>query len=320
MEYIKDFELYIDGVPFSKCVNNEARKWFNFFINRNLPLFHYTSQTALMNILSNNSLWFSEASHLNDASEGKYLYKVFGDFLSSCSMDADFEYFKTEVRKKIIDIDDKYFFDCCTIKELNTFPHYYICSFCMNGDALAMWNYYSKSAKKTGYNIEFSLKTLRKSIGESLYNTELPGEYRIYRVLYDPKKQKSLLKSATSYFYKKWKASCNKDYILYYFARYLYVIKFAFKHPAFAPEQEVRFLIKVLNLNDEDITVDSDRILVREAENGFIPYISLPFMKSDVKHIMASPLTENYESAKYILQKYGYENVKVDKSEIPLRY
>ena len=100
-------------------------------------------------------------------------------------------------------------------------------------------------------------------------------------------------------------------------AQYLHAIKFAVKHPAFAPEKEVRLIIKVVEKNFD---LSSGKIKVRATDAGFVPYIPVSFAKVNIKQIKASPLTDNHESVKYLLQQYGYEGVKVDKSEIPLRY
>lgn len=296
------------------------KKWYKVFYTKDIQVYHYTSQKGLGGILSSNALWFTDSQNLNDKSEGEYIYSLLNEVLLNYSNGNEFEVFKDELKKKIIDIDDKSIFSYNSNGSVasNMFPHYLVCSFCKNNDALAMWNYYSKSESKIGYNIKFSLKDLEISLNKAKKSPQYPSfDYRVYKVLYSLKSQKHHLREILDFYFVKWKNESSKNAVLSSLAQYLHSIKFAVKHPAFAPEKEVRIIIKII---EENFDLSSDKIQVREINDGFVPYISIPFEKSNIKHIKASPLTDNYESAKYILQKYGYSGIDVDKSGIPLRF
>ena len=49
----------------------------------NKLIYHYTSSSGLLGILSSESLWFTDFSVLNDESEGNYIYSLVKDVLYS---------------------------------------------------------------------------------------------------------------------------------------------------------------------------------------------------------------------------------------------
>ena len=181
-----------------------------------------------------------------------------------------------------------------------------------------MWHYYTKSENRAGYNIKFFLNDFLQSIRKC---PDLYGflNLRTYRVLYKLEEQIALLKHVIDFFYEIWDTTPFKEYVLNDLAEYLYVIKFALKHPAFEQEKEIRIISAVDEVAFND-GLTTGKIQIRYGNGMYIPYISAIFDKNMIKHIKASPLTNNYESVKYILQKYNYGNVEVDKSNIPLRY
>lgn len=317
---VVDFDLVINGKPLCEIINAEAGKWHNFFVRENVPIYHYTSQSGLEGILSSNSLWFSDVEALNDSSEGKYLYSLLSNVLNDYQDNGgSFKAFKQQIFDCIININRGEIFNSSN-RRLSCYddPHYFICSFCENNDALNMWQYYTKSENRVGYNIEFYLNDLWQSIKKSSDLFDFLN-LRAYRVLYRLEEQRELLKHTIKFFYEIWNDSLHKDYVLKGLAEYLYVIKFALKHPAFEQEKEIRIIGKTGRDNFNN-ALTAGQIKIRSGNDMYIPYISVAFDKNMIKQIKASPLTNNYESVKYVLQKYNYVNVKVGKSNIPLRY
>ena len=322
MHIVKDLDLVIDGEPLNEIINTEADKWHNFFVHENAPIYHYTSQSGLEGILSSNSLWFSDVEALNDSSEGKYLYSLLSNVLNDYQDNrGSFKAFKQQIFDSInINRGDIFNFISSNLglRHVDDDTHYFICSFCENDDALNMWQYYTKSESRAGYNIKFYLEDLLQSFEKCTDSYELVN-LRTYRVLYGLEEQTALLKQAIKFFYELWDTTPFKGYVLFDFAEYLYVIKFALKHPAFEHEKEIRIISRVRG-NEFNNALATEQIKIRFENGIYIPYLSIAFDKDMIKHIKASPLTNNYESVKYVLQKYNYRNVKVDKSNIPLRY
>lgn len=323
MQIVKNFELEIDGKLLREIINEKAVKWHDFFIRENVPIYHYTSQKGLESILSSNSIWFSDSEALNDTSEGKYLYSLLSFILDNYQDSSkSFETFKQQIYNCIINVENGVIFNYTSshggLRHVDEESHYFICSFCENNDALNMWQYYTKSENRAGYNIKFFLNDFLQSIKNC---SDLNGliNVRAYRVLYNIDEQTAFLKQVITFFYEIWKNTLYKEFVLNDLAEYLYVIKFALKHPAFEQEKEIRIISKV-SKNVFDSALTNDQVKIRFGNDLYIPYISVVFEKNLIKHIKASPLTNNFESVRYILQKYNYEDVEIDKSNIPIRY
>lgn len=72
--------------------------------------------------------------------------------------------------------------------------------------------------------------------------------------------------------------------------------------------------------NNKQWIEKSEKVKLRPTKDGFIPYLEIPFDKSDVKQITASPNMKNYETIHYLLKKLGYsDNINVTRSTIPWR-
>lgn len=266
---------------------------------------HYTSASGLLGILGNGNLRFTEYAYLNDNTEGTYIF----DFLEYCLHKNNHCYSQDFISAVFHQLEKVPFND---IYDINCM-YYFLCCFSSNSDSLTMWNYYTKTSSKAGYNIRFSYKDLHSDI-ISLHSSN--GFYfEGYKVMYLPEEQEKFLYKLLDYVYCEWNKDANR-FIIRVFLNYLNSVRFAFKHIAFEPEQEIRFVIK-LNRADELIKFfDKDGIIV--------PYIEVPFRKNDVKAIILSPLVKEktaVESIDLLLDKYGYKhNVKISPSNIPLRY
>ncbi len=119
--------------------------------------------------------------------------------------------------------------------------------------------------------------------------------------------------------YGKWKeANIYGMFVIADLVELLIRLKFIFKHPSFKSEKEVKLVISISE-DDFNKQINKKILKIRTQNNEIVPYLSLAFDNS-LKEIKASPLTPNYMSVEYLLKYYGYKNVKIEKSEIPLRY
>lgn len=314
-----------DGRSFRNEIKTNAKLWHYFFVNnQNLLLYHYTSIKGIKNILKTKTLWFSEYLYLNDSSEGEYVYSLLKEVLEKYKKsDPVFSKFKDEVISFIIEKQRGTFVDFRNgnykYESRTTMTKFFICSFSSKKDCLPMWNYYSKSDKHFGYNLQFDLVNFKSNLKDYISN-DLANKatFRIYKVLYKKSKQIALLKTAIDFFYNKWIEGYH-EYVLNYFGQYLYSLRFFMKHEAFEAEKEIRFVIQM----DEECFNEkciNKIIKYRQNDDYNIAYLEIPFEKECVKNIMSSPLTIDTSKIKCILDKSGYKNISIMKSSIPLRY
>ena len=300
----------------------------------NRLLYHYTSPEGLIGILSNNRLWFTESSCLNDESEGRYIYSIIQDCINNTQLfDAEFV---DEIKKRITDskldhkeissplIEDK--------KHREIYEEakskYFICSFSHDKDALPLWNYYTKTPTSIGYNIAFSSTKLNKSIEGGLKN--FTNRY-FYKVIYDEKIQKSIIMNALEIGNRLWKQHQDELYkydLIFWLEDFFEHIKFGFKHPAFESEKEVRMILRMSSPKFEELIVHNsslayNEIKIRTIKGVFVPYVEMSYDKSAVNGIMVSPTVKDelaVESLNLLLKKYSYTDCRIEKSSVPLKY
>ena len=283
--------------------------------DKNSTIYHYTKPEKLLNILKSASIRFSNALYLNDKDEIAYSYKLIVKLIDETpNLETDvFEKIKNHFISKykhIIDgeIDSKI--------ELE----YFTTSFSSENDNLTLWNNYSKGKSYTGYNIGFNKDLLIKDMIEKEFHP-------IYgSVIYDTKKQAKILTSI----FKKWNtqiknlSKTRKNYEVHLFdlifelIDILSIVSLFFKNPQFNNEKEYRIVL----VNGVDIK-SAKQTKIIEKNGLFIPYIEYNFSHNTVSNVNIGPTLDErifYASTNRMLMNYGYENIDVRKSKIPLRY
>lgn len=283
--------------------------------DKNSTIYHYTKPEKLLNILKSASIRFSNALYLNDKDEIAYSYKLIVKLIDETpNLETDvFEKIKNHFISKykhIIDgeIDSKI--------ELE----YFTTSFSSENDNLTLWNNYSKGKSYTGYNIGFNKDLLITDMIEKEFHP-------IYgSVIYDTKKQAKILTSI----FKKWNtqiknlSKTRKNYEVHLFdlifelIDILSIVSLFFKNPQFNNEKEYRIVL----VNGVDIK-SAKQTKIIEKNGLFIPYIEYNFSHNTVSNVNIGPTLDErifYASTNRMLMNYGYENIDVRKSKIPLRY
>ena len=274
----------------------------------NKLIYHYTSSSGLLGILSSESLWFTDFSVLNDESEGNYIYSLVKDILYS-----------GEYSKKYISL---------VIQEINNFyskNKYFICSFSLNGDSLPMWNYYSKSSSKLGYNIQINTFDLFASMNKIIYeNDNLSLKY--YDLIYDTNIQRETIKTVLDKYYNSFLKNSKIEYIKEFLHSEIRLFRFIFKHPSFRHEEECRFILKVNeDYFDKHIGENDSLFKIRVVDDGiFAPYTSMKFdCKNLITQITISPIIKDSLKESSLLnlcKKHNLTKCTIKKSNIPLRY
>ena len=266
-------------------------------------IFHYTSAAGLEGILKWN-IWFSDIKYLNDSSECDYIYTLIPRCLRDLDLNKDF--------RKILKSINKYQSD----------KNFYVASFSKNPDCLELWNYYTKTTNGVGYNIEFSKNCLFMI---NVYSVQ-------GAIIYSQDIQIELLKEILCQYNEFYlqnnqilkKDHSKKEVFIMNLMTLLELYNLFYKDSAFYNEQEYRVVI----YNPDDIPAQTNLIeetLRHRIFNGlFIPYLEIPFNKSNIKSIKISPNNENrlYENGvKSLLISNKLTFIKnISSSKIPKRY
>lgn len=273
---------------------------------------HYTATTSLKEILNNNSLWFTHYEFLNDKSERYYTYNLFKECLEDEKENLNKTFYYC-IRNEI-ENNESYNFN------IKNTRNYFVCSFSISDDSLNMWNYYTKTANKSGCNIKFNLESLIKN---------LPNKnFYYYKVNYDEEIQKEYIKRHIYNFNKAWDNKKSSDFsneLLDLLEDIIDLRSLLFKHPSFSSEEEYRIVFSFEEEKFDEIK-KTGLLKFRESNGVIVPFLDIHFDKLSVEGVKLSP-TNKSELAKkgilMLLNNLDYINVEennVTISNIPLRY
>lgn len=299
---------------------------YDFFENPNYnnvdaEIYHYTSLEGLHGILTSDSLHFTNIYFLNDKAEMIYTYKVILELISNLEQEIDDElYQKIKSRAEYITCPEYYQSE----SEILFREDFYIASFSLDSDSLALWNNYTKSVNKIGFNIKFKAYELVPYIEDINKNTSVYYS----EVCYDVTEQQKMLKKTILKYNEKWNNIKNindSEQIIRDLWKNFIIYSLFFKHPQFAQEKEYRIVIG-------NISHAEDKKLKFKCQHGlFIPYLQISFPKEKEKEfssrifeeIKVSPTCDR-SLIKYSIDKLlnntGYDSSPISYSDIPLRY
>lgn len=274
------------------------------YFDENDLVYHYTSAGGLLGIIKSKSLWFTECSVLNDESEGEFIFEIAKEVLLSQKYDEGYISFVLGSLK------DKPNSKC------------FICSFSRDNDSLPLWQNYTKSNDKAGYNLAFKISDLRNALYK--YFTIFDPRVSIWGVVYNEGIQKEILKTTFDKYYERWKNTKEMIFLKMFLLSELRIFRFQFKHPAFKPENEVRCTIE-FSENEYDMLLIGEQnfIKFRNASGLCAPYLEIPIeVEKAMKEITFSPMIKDssaIEAVEMLCKKYGL-NCKINTSNIPLRF
>lgn len=273
-------------------------------------IYHYCGADAFAQIVRTQTMWHTAFTALNDATERKWGYEQFEDAANKLR-----ESFGAEFIDNIIEI----------VRLTRDHSIAMIASYSLDGDVLSQWRAYADDGR--GYAIGFSSRELI-----------LPA--KSLRVLYDRAAQRRELTGNIKHVFQ-----TEKNFGFRYDEKFFqHWLRFgldlcAYKHHAFAEEQEVRTVhITGLALNENERriiplgAVDSHGVRRAEpalinyrARNGVqIPYVSLDITdggkNSPIKEIVLGPRNpDTEENVGTFLTTVGRGGVKIRRSDAPYR-
>lgn len=281
-------------------------------------LYHYTSPEGLLGILQGNSLRFTHIYFLNDKSEMIYTYNLLlQDVLKDLKSSINESLLKAiEGRAKYVTNENYYNEESGVLFRTD----YYVASFSKDSDNLGLWNYYTKTNNKTGYNIKFKHDLI----------VDLKQHYEcVYAscVCYDKQKQIELLKNTVSKYNDLYNAidperETERQDVIKNLSYNFIMYSLFFKHPKYSSEQEYRIIIGNCS------HVDDSKLEFRIQNGLFIPYLEHKFTYGDdgeriFDGIKVSPIS-NKNLVRYSLtkikNKINAPYLEISFSEIPLRY
>lgn len=200
-------------------------------------LFHYTTASGLLGILSSRRLWATHARFLNDAKEVEYGVEFVKSVLSAYP-------------QSDLGILPRAPFD-------NVRSTYFVACLCEAGDLLSQWRGYT--ANQTGYAIGFETASLSSD--------------RLFRVLYDPHEQDTAVRAVVERrLANREKLTRNDLGIEFEFD--LLELAIRLKHPTFAEEREWRL---VHHIDDWRPGTGPKNIGLhfRPSNHSVVPYVEL---------------------------------------------
>lgn len=269
-------------------------------------IYHYTSSNALLSIIQNKELWFSNIFFLNDSTENKYIYTCLKDYVNENT-----DKYNDSFCMFMTDFSD-YFLESNVSKSHYVLPKTYVASFSIKEDELSLWNYYTKSNIYLGYNIGFNTKDfinysndgdLISYYGQVIYGKDLLNKIfdKIILDIYKIFVNLDLMHQSILF-----------DDLAVAFNRY----SMFFKDKSFSSESEYRIVWQTNN-----------QAYLHERNGFFIPYQKYSIPIKSIRSIIISP-TQNFNIAKLGIEELLYscidkkytDTIKIKKSNIPLRY
>ena len=289
-------------------------------MDKDKPLFHYTSVEGFLGIASSKTIWATNILYLNDASELNYSKELLRNELF-------------EIRKKGFNINsnletsvDHIFFEIVEENIDKLIPSqnfgFFVCSFSEEKDLLSQWRGYCPEG--IGFSLGFSKKLLTLCAEQSKFASK--------PCLYDEEAQtqsiRDLIKKTSDRFRTEiknssqiWNAWDTKGKILAAdFMLEFIALAPTFKHHKFCEEKEWR-IVASLKMNHMN-----ELIKFRSGRSMIIPYIEIYLPIKDgnlsIDEIVVGPTTDHLlsmASVEMLLRGKKIEYNELSYSTIPYR-
>ncbi|MDD2391120.1 MAG: DUF2971 domain-containing protein [Desulfobacterales bacterium] len=264
-------------------------------ISKNPPqiIFHYTDIKGLIGTIESGCVWATHVSKLNDSSEYLLGIKIVKNFVQRNMPSSS----RPLIEKALSEF-----------KKVET----YIACYSTEDDLLSQWRAYSGSS--VGYSMGLATREMA-----TLDDKLPPLEQVVYQKNVAESILGKLLKEIDNFLNKNTFGEVEVGYILGMLQATLNNVACIIKHHKFEEESEFRHIYQsgATSLNLETH--------FRHGNFGLTPYVKIHFLKEKrlpLKVVRIGPCKDpktEIRTLKALLSKYGYEDVKIHPSEIPLR-
>ncbi len=275
-------------------------------------LYHYTSDSGLMGIVSTKTIWSTASGYLNDPQEYKYGRSLIDSFLAQT-------------------IDDTYKggFAASCLHHLRVFSGLYVFVTALSEecDLLSQWRGYTRVGK--GFCICFDAANILKRCKEE-------GGWEMAPCIYDEEMQMKMIERAFTFYLQRAKKDESEKIQRkpskvsegtftikrmvapsLKFAYMAVILASIFKHPEFAEEKEWR-IVRRLGV------VDAPIIKHRSGAHSLIPYIEFPVEPPEqmIREVIVGPTSEvelSKDATQLFLRRSSLPEVSIVSSSIPFR-
>ncbi|MDM7929053.1 DUF2971 domain-containing protein [Blastomonas fulva] len=237
---------------------------WHFSQNDHPILFHYTTEECARLIATNQSLWLSEYTVMNDSSEFFYARDRLMEALLKTPMGAD-----SIVKFALIHVINNFSQQVSVV----------LGSLSVDSDSLGQWRNYAANGSGCVLGVRASFLCDEAGLN-------------VRKVVYDEKIIDTILEVAVDVIFQQYKEDPEDIETLVEYARHAAADLFCIKHPCFLDEREVR-VSRMLARDEHGVLFDpgghaSDgadtlplAVLDRETKFGTAKYISLPLGNAD---------------------------------------
>lgn len=278
-----------------------------FGLDANQTLYHYTDLGGLQGILTKNDLWLTHARYSNDEEEMTHGYRAAHEVLGELRAAPSLEQDRASYLDQVVDLLQK-----------PTEDGVYICCFCLKDNLLSQWREYG--ANGTGASIWLNSSDFADVTGPDSPFKLLGGLMRLWKVNYDPQRQRSIVRRAVDFAFENLGQLTIQDRA----QRAADAIEFfvpTFKNKDFEAEEECRLIFSPPRPCPVPLSF-------RVARGMLVPYYTLkeltkePQWRLPITGLRIGPTAHkgpNQESVKLLLQRTGYP-VPVELSDTPYRH
>lgn len=290
-----------------------------FPLQKGEKLYHYTNASAVQGILDSNSFWATKHDFLNDRSEFEYAYKMFSTKIISEIKD---ERIKKEIRTRLRkEIDDDF-----SMRQGSALNGYYVLSFSLNADNLALWSEFTNEA---GYCVEFDYAILDQTLetyfgweGKVIYDREIQLKNMRENWIdfleqeFDLKYSEVLTDTNLNLSEKMIEGMVTHALVLCVLYGMFY------KKPEFSMEQEYRYVFSIWH-GDGGNTKNTLPMQFRVRGDTLVPYVAILCNATDAINAIEIGPKNNMDIAEKGISLFCLSkglDIKIKKSKVSLRY
>lgn len=270
-------------------------------------LFHYTTQSGLLGIISKKTIWATDLYYMSDAMEFRWAIELI----------------RRQIMSHLGDLEDSSL--VTLVKEINKTLdwiegiHMFVCSFSEEDDLLSQWRAYCPNGN--GFSIGFDYSHLvKRSVSQG---------FQLKKCHYDEVLQSTVVSAILGEILdsvlKELEGTADRSSRLQHIANQkaresippIISLVAIFKHPSFKEENEWRLV-------SEETTLSDPNVQYREGKSMVLPYLQFGLAGDDgklgIKEIIVGPTPHqelSKQSVLHLLSSNGIESCEVKISGTP---